>query len=217
MDNLRSFALDYLLEWCRNDRSLVADLSPNKDPSTRLKCMKKIATNYRIARNFRDIGERKRFGKALKALDEMGDSIAAKNVGNKVKELAAKFKSDYGDTAISASSKFLWFRHQSPVVIYDRRAVKSLSELSKLCGRKFNRSEYEEYRKEWRKQFAEREAAIRAACDGLVKVKSFLLHEDIANGHLERVIKKRWFHERVFDKFLWRRGSGGFTSGKGKT
>jgi hypothetical protein len=171
--------------------------------------MKKIAFNYRIVRNFKTISERTRFDKALSALDRIEESITAENVDQKVSALAARFKSDYGklmlkptDGFLSAASKFLWFRHQSPVVIYDGNALTCLRRSCRIEG-------YEEYRREWVRQFAERETDIQSACSELLRVKDFLLADDSAN--LERVTTCSWFHQRVFDKFLWWNG-GGFNS-----
>jgi hypothetical protein len=166
--------------------------------------MGEIATNYGIARNFPTIPETERFSKALSALEKIGGSVTAENVGRKVNELAAQFRSDYGGgNKIAASSKFLWFWHQSPIVIYDGNAF---TYISKSCGRTIHEHEYKEYRNEWLEQFDRSEPDIRSACDKLVRIKKFLLDEYIANGQLERVIKERWFHERVFDKFLWWHG-----------
>lgn len=101
---------------------------------------------------------------------------------------------------ISAASKFLWIRQQLPVVIFDRRAKNSLLSLgAKLDGK------YATYRAEWLKQFDHRELDIQKASAELVRVKDFS-PSDETEEHLIAIVRSRWFHERVFDKFLWWNG-----------
>lgn len=132
----------------------------------------------------------------------MKGPITGDNVETKVNELAGQFKSDYGKTLLSAASKFLWIIHQSPVIIYDSRA---LTCLRWLTGKNITERAYAEYRKEWLEQFETRKVDISSACDQLPRIKDFApstSHET----ELESIVTSAWFHERVFDKFLWWNG-----------
>ena len=86
------------------------------------------------------------------------------------------------------------------MVISDRRAKTCLV----LLGSKLNGT-YATYRAEWLKQFDEREQVIEKACSKLIRVKDFP-PTDEKDENLASVIGSRWFHERVFDKFLWWNG-----------
>jgi hypothetical protein len=204
VENFKVLALGYLNDWIKHDKRFVKDLC-SEDRSIRLRGMLEAAKNYRVIRNFKrrpDEGTN-RLAKALQALDDVCDSVTEKNVDSIVNKLAGKFESDYGRTAVSAASKFLWFRHRSPVVIYDSRALKCLKKLSH--GRLSEHS-YDEYRREWLVQFAACEESIRSACDDLVRVKDFSLAQDETDEYVGTLARNDWFHERVFDKFLWRDG-----------
>lgn len=181
----------------------MENLSPNKNQHDRLRWMQKAAVNYRINRHFKNIEGETRFDKALKALDEVSDSVTVENVDEIVSQLAERFKSDYGKTAISAASKFLWFRCKSPVVIYDSRAFKCLK---KLCDGRLDEHDYKEYRRNWKAQFAKHENSIRSSCADLVRVKDFSLAQDATDQGLEQLVNNLWFRERVFDKYLWWHG-----------
>jgi hypothetical protein len=131
------------------------------------------------------------------ALDGL-DSLTQQNVDRVVCALAEKFAEAYGQGAeISAASKFLWIRHKTPVVISDRRARTYLKQLGE---------EYASYRSEWLKQFDEPEGAIRMACAELVRVQDFSPDGE-TDESLKSTVEGRWFHERIFDKFLWRNGA----------
>ena len=112
-----------------------------------------------------------------------------------------EYPKKHGKEKVSAASKFLWIRCQSPVVIRDTNAFEYLIE---GCGGKL--PDYAAYWKEWRKQFAKQKARIRSACAELVHVKEFSLAKDMSKAELESIVGKRWFNERVFDKFLWWNG-----------
>jgi hypothetical protein len=118
-----------------------------------------------------------------------------------VTALAELFKQVFDrGVEISAASKFLWIRQQLPVVIFDRRAKNSLLNLgAKLDGK------YTTYRAEWLKQFDQRELDIQKASAELVRVKDFSPSEE-TEEHLIAIVSSRWFHEGVFDKFLWWNG-----------
>jgi hypothetical protein len=127
--------------------------------------------------------------------------ITVHNVDLVVAALAGLFNQVYKrGIEISAASKFLWIRQQTPVIIFDSRAETCLVRLgSKLNGK------YSTYRTEWLKQFTKREPEIQSACAQLVQVKDFAPTDETV-ATLTSTVNSRWFHERVFDKLLWWNG-----------
>jgi len=200
--NLRTFALDYLIQWCKVDRRFVSGLELDTNKAERLETLRDAADNYEVIRNFpnkRDAGAR--LEGALAALDAIGRPEGDQAVISAVNELAKALQSKYGGSKISAASKFLWFRYKSPVAIYDSRARASL----RRGGGTFGDRDYGGYLKDWRRQFAESADAIRAACAELIRVRDFLADGMSENEFIDTT-SSRWFHERVFDKYLWWNG-----------
>jgi hypothetical protein len=197
--NFKFFALSYLNDWVKYDEKFVTEFSA-EDPNDRRQCMRRAAKYYGIARNFKTIPfDTERLKSALIAMDAVG-SITEENVDLIVCSLAQTFQLAYGKNLVSAASKFLWLRHKSPVVILDSQAIQCLN---KLSGGKLFQSDYAAYRKEWRSQFAKHGDCIKSACVEIVSIKEFSLAYKIADEDLLRLVRNRWFEERVFDKFLW--------------
>jgi hypothetical protein len=197
----RVFALLYLNDWCKYDRRFIAGLKKGKE--NRLASLREAAGYYRVARNFKKCdGEQESLQYALKILDEITNPVSDETVDDIVSGLASTFHVQYRQYNISAASKFLWLVYQSPVVIYDQNAASSLKE----CGRKTAECPYPRYRTRWRNEFAQHEAAIQSACKELVRVKDFSLAYSLSVAEICILTANRWFHERVFDAHLWRKG-----------
>ena len=206
MDNFKFFALAYLNDWWQYDRNFVAGLYPGQSRESRLYWLKEAATYYQVGRRFPEKQDGpERLGKGLDFLDavlkDVG-SLTQQNVDQAVYTLAEKFNEAYGNgVEISAASKFLWIRCKTPVMIYDNRAYTYLTRL----GEKIDTG-YTSYRAVCLKQFDQRAEVIRAACAELVTVKDFA-PDDETGESLKSSVESRWFHERVFDKFLWWNGA----------
>jgi hypothetical protein len=198
MINFKFFALHYLNDWYSDDSRFVAGLSSDNGREERLDRLREAATYYKVARTLRTINEDRLAG-ALCALDAVKPPITEENVDVTVCDLAKTLQAIYGTTATSAASKFLWIRHRAPVIIYDGRAIGCLKSRSEA----FRQCDYPGYRKEWLRQFVDHEESIRTACTQLIAVKDFSLAAAISDEKLNYLVENRWFHERVFDKFLW--------------
>jgi hypothetical protein len=199
LKNFRFFAMRYLKDWWAGDRRFVTGLLPSPRRAERRTCLRDAATYYKVIRNFKRIKGEERLDGALTALDEVSQPITDDTVDSAVEGLATALQSIYGMNVISAASKFLWLRHQSPVVIYDDRAIQCL----RSCGCHFGQCDYSGYRREWRRQFFGQEPAIREACADLPRVKEFALPHPTPDKEFGNLIGCRWFHERIFDTFLW--------------
>jgi hypothetical protein len=178
-------------------------MSVGESLDQRLACLWRAAKYYKVTRTLPVIREERRLGRALEALDAVADPITEDNVDAVVWELERTFEAVYGRYALSAASKFLWIRHRSPVVIYDAQACRTLKQL----GSRFAAGSYKPFRREWLRHFAEHEGAIQEACAELHRVREFSLAHEMPDDELAALAAQRWFHERVFDKFLWRTGA----------
>lgn len=206
-ENFKSFALLYLNDWYEKDRGFINELS-SITKEVRLRNLHDAAQYYGVKRNFGGV-KRKGLDAAFTLLENAAQTVAcqSQSVVAVVSQLAKDFESEYpredGKEKVSAASKFLWLRCQSPVVIRDDNAFACLKAAS--CGT-LPEGDYGAYWREWRRQFSKRKARIRSACTQLIGVKEFSLAHDMTNEELALVVGKRWFRERVFDKFLWWNG-----------
>jgi hypothetical protein len=199
LKNFHFFAMHYLNDWCADDQRFVDGLSLEHDRETRLARLWEAAKYYKVTRTLPKLDGEARLAAALDAIDLVPIPVTEATVDDAVCRLASRFKSLYGRYAISAASKLLWLRHQWPVVILDERADLCLRTL----GCSFRKGDYPAYRCEWRKRFNHLEPMIKAACDELTNVKRFSLAAAMREEEFAKLTGSRWFHERVFDKYLW--------------
>lgn len=210
--NFKFFALAYLNDWWQYDKSFVSGLSPSA--KSRRESLVRAATYYQVIRLFpkrHDSSAATRLDNALAELDgalsAVNNVLTPNNVDVIVENLANRLGSVYkrktGKTKlISAASKFLWIRRQS-AVIYDARAHKCLKIMNAVPGRS-----YASYRKAWMSEFQKYQPHIRSVCRRLSGsgVRDFA-PDSRARRRLKSLVGQRWFHERVFDKFLWWNGT----------
>jgi hypothetical protein len=203
-----------LNDWWQYDEQFFRGLHPQG--RSRRENLVKAATYYQVIRSFSkggDASASRRLGNALKELDAAisvaNNAIRPANVDGVVVDLATRLGSVYkkkgaAQELVSAASKFLWIRRRSPVVIYDRRAHKCLTRMNATPG-----TSYASFRKVWQTEFPKYEIQIRSACRNLSQsnIKNFA-PSGIAKRRFNSVLRARWFHERVFDKFLWWNGAG---------
>lgn len=198
--NFEYFAIQYLNSWFRTDQSLVKRVC-SSDKNESRNGLIKAATKYKVIRNLLEIDEPKRFHHVKKILDGT-KRPTVKIVDEIVIECSNKLEKKYIKSALSASSKLLWMKYKSPIVIYDYRA--------RVCLKKLNYQnidgDYTAFRSAWRKEFFKNKKQISACCESLYKVKNYSLAYDIHDEKIKKLTSKKWFHERVFDKYLWENG-----------
>jgi hypothetical protein len=180
--------------------------------------LERAANYYQVARSFSvDFDGLQRLDKALIELDvvltNVNSILTPTNVDATVTTLAKNLGTIYinkrtgkPQELVSAASKFLWLRRRSPVVIFDGRAE---GYLIKITGAPFAEyPSYLDYRSAWRAEFPKYEKKILSACRDLnhSNVKKFA-PDSTARKRMKSMLGKRWFHERVFDKFLWWNGA----------
>jgi len=165
--------------------------------------LKKVANDYRIARNFRkEIDGCERFSPVWKALVEIKKRPdSEEDAKNYVNQMVESLKPTYKRVLLSAASKFLWMRFGSPIIIYDSLTAKW------MCrnGNCPNNWLYNDFYDAWRKKFNENQKEIVAACDALLKanITTFLCPSECPSeeekNEFEQAVKSLWFAERVFD------------------
>jgi lambda repressor-like predicted transcriptional regulator len=200
--NFHYHALNYLNQWFNHDLGYTTKLSDKKqDFKARTSTLVKAAIYYRVIRNF----EREEYGDrlqpVLEALDNTRRPSSAKATVSCVESLRTSLSRSYPKDTLSASSKFLWLRYMSPVIIYDARAKKSLREKSLKPG-----DSYQSYCEAWTKGYESHQSAIAAACRKLPAVRKFTAASDKTLAEVKAISEQPWFHERVFDNYLWHMG-----------
>ena len=156
----------------------------NGDPRD---AIRRIAGAYRVARNFP-----RRFDEALgiPRYEPVVGALAAysPNIGinpiEAVLRLADDLEQIYHRKVLSAASKFLWFAWGQEIIIYDSQALATLRNRSPNLRAK----DYLAYCAAWKAFFSECSEEVATECAR------------------QGASSERWFHERVFDWYLWRSG-----------
>lgn len=192
------YAMSYLNQWLKNDSHWHRILNSDQPRSNKLGAIKEAATYYRVARNWRQASEEDgRYGAILDFLDSAEppqmDSIAAY-----VTKSAEQLRSLNGDrNVLSLTSKMLWVKFKSPVVIYDTQAKRALG----LTG-----DDYSKFVKVWHDHFSVEKNAIEVACAQLENAIRFCVRPDLHIDEFRSFAFADFFMERVFDIRLWTEG-----------
>lgn len=189
-------SLKYLDIYQQFDINLIEGFK-TESKTNRLKILKNGATVFRIARNFKDFENDKNKTSILSLLDKIKtpvtESESIETVINFSNNLSALFP---GKNYYSASSKFLWLKFQSPIIIMDSRTIKALD-------KKLKPENYSQYYSLWKETYLKCEKQIIKSCLLLPSVKNYFYNPDM---DISEIIHSKWFHERVFDIYLWEKG-----------
>lgn len=202
---LNHAALSYADQWYATDRKFIGRMLVKAVADE--KVVHKLASKYMVARCFKKIE-----GLWPKVAAELDDVLAKPLTPiAMVDQLAARLgkvspiTANPGDLH-SAASKFLWFSGERNVRIYDRRAV---SALAKLDSEFRDRRNYGAFVAAWNRQFKCFKLEIQQSLDSLGGQLHWSIVPPEEHRLLTVVAGKRWFAERVFDKYLWTIGSAG--------
>jgi len=198
--DFKYYALHYLNLWVRHDGP-CCDTLAGRDRSQKLRALATAAVEYRIARNLptcHDEGKGlQRYRPVLDIIDDQkpadfqGDNLVP-SIMKVSKEISEKYG---GRGTLSLTTKFLWMKMKSPIIIYDDRARTAVGiAIDKL----------EEYYKEWRARFERCDRLIGDACASLQGVREYTENPEIATRpYIAEITARPWFRERVFDASLW--------------
>ena len=207
------YALHYLNLWIRSERAFL-DAFGSERRGERLNALKAAATEFRVARTLRSHGKEgsARYEPLLRILDSQPEDLVKGKPPSDVVEIVTKIErqiaKEYGDkrkdaserSVLSATTKLLWVKFRSPIVIYDKQAREALEVSDGDLGNFYDR---------WHKRFRLNEPDIASACSAIATMRDYwypawnsLRHDEIIE-----VISSRWFRERVLDICLWHEGS----------
>ncbi|HMV99671.1 MAG TPA: hypothetical protein PKE58_05980 [Acidobacteriota bacterium] len=199
--NFNYCAFTYLNQWMLKERHFCEAMA-SANSLDRLDAISKGAAFFRISRNFhtefdKDAG---RFQPVLDILDgEQPSAYTKGNVVNLVMKVRDQISKRYGHREmLSATTKLLWLKIKSPVIIYDSQARKAL---------KVSEGNIKDFYYRWEKSFEELKPEIEAACAGLSAVHHYCADSNMATSeYIEELASQEWFKERVFDLYLWNKG-----------
>lgn len=197
-------SLQYLNQWLTYDSKFCDALSGSKRED-KLAALKKAGGFYRVARNlpreFDDENEIPRYSPILDIIDNVNPNDFQENTVAKILEIEKQISEKYGNKKVlSLTTKFLWLKLQSPIIIYDSQARIALGTKD---------GDLTAYYEQWRNDFQQNETQIKQACE---KLSNFYLYtysadqEVATEKNIQAISSKQWFHERVFDIFLWNKG-----------
>jgi len=189
-------AARFLNQWESKERPLWEALSRDPNQVDQVD-VRKALHSFQVARSF--AGLEKKADSIVRALCEASEGLEEQNVVERVENLAARFREDFGSRNLSAASKLLWLRCRSPVLIFDSRARDALRQF----GHKKVQQSYCAFCLAWRDEFNRRQAAIENAIQELGRYKAFTSAWLKSQDKFHDEITARWFTERTFDIFLW--------------
>lgn len=174
----------YADQWANQDMSLFEGLAPPNDRTTRLATLTQICRKYKIARNlprkYDEGAGLQRYEPLLAIIDECREVYPATSDPDEVVcWFADRVAKLYGGvSALSLSSKVLWFVYRSPVLIYDQLAREALG---------VRAGNYDAYQSQWRASYSKLESELSAASSSFSN--------------------EQWFKDRIFDIYLWHIGN----------
>jgi len=171
---------DYAAKFDTRIRQALA----NGDPRD---AIRRIAGAYRVARNFRRRFDEAvgipRYQPVVTALTAYPPSSGIDPI-EAVLRLTRDLQQIYHREVLSASSKFLWFAWGRGIIIYDSQALAAL----RTHFPNLRAKDYPSYCAAWKTLFSKCSQEVANECTR------------------QGASSERWFHERVFDWYLWRIG-----------
>jgi hypothetical protein len=196
-------ALTYLNYWLDADRHIHAALQSDST-TDKLAALKKAAAQFRIARNLHkqyDVGRGlPRYGPVLEIIDSLTARDFTVDLAQSVIDVRDRLSSAYGDRdVLSATTKLLWVKIQTPIIIYDSQARTAIGTPD---------GDLSAYYESWGSQYSDHESDITDACSRLTGVLSYIIDHSVATkSYVDSVAQTQWFKQRVFDIYLWHVGN----------
>ena len=189
-------AARFLDHWVRNEDRHVRAL---RQPTT--SAIRSSLAYFKVSRGFTGIEENPNVASTVQELILVHSrQLTARTSIARVEELATAFQNELKlDNLLSAASKLLWLRCQSPVVIYDSRAVRALKRL----GHPLKQRAYGPYHDAWQETFEEHRNEIAAAASALPSISRFTAAAGRSKAQIDQLVNNAWFLERVLDQYLW--------------
>lgn len=196
--SLEFCSLSYLNQWFIYDKNYCWAFEQGTR-GQQLEQLKKAGTFYGVARNvpLKYESGLKRFEPILDILKTV--SLDGKSPVSFVTEVASLISNRYGGRSVlSLTTKFLWLKLKSPILIYDSQARKALGVTD---------GDYSLYFTRWLEEFEKHRPQIESISARLPQLHKYVADQE--NGtpeYISTICNKRWFHERIFDHYLWNLG-----------
>jgi hypothetical protein len=192
-------SLHYLNQWLTHDKDYCKVLSTGSNEE-KLSVLKKAGSFYKIARNLPTKYDVKksipRYQPVLEILDAVDKTQFQCDLINKILEIEREISKNHGRrNVLSLTTKFLWLKVQKPIIIYDSKARISI-------GTKHG--DLEQYYVEWTKSFKKHKENIKEVCAQLSELNLYAIDQAAGTKkYIKDISSKVWFHERVYDIYLW--------------
>ncbi|MBN2865303.1 MAG: hypothetical protein JXK16_04790 [Thiotrichales bacterium] len=196
-------SLHYLNQWLTYDKGFCHAFS-NGSIEQKLSTLKSAGGFYRVARNLpSEFDEHKgliRYQPVLKIIDSVCKEQFTDNPIKKILEIESAISEQYGNKSVlSLTTKFLWLKIKQPVLIYDSQARIAVGSKN---GDLFS------YYDKWHDGFEKHKKQIEDACCQLSQLQLYAVDQEVATKeYITEISSNTWFHERVFDIYLWRKGN----------
>ncbi len=203
VQNFEYCSYHYLNQWLTHDRNYRLILNSN-DKEKKLAALKKAGGFYRIARNLpREFDEKKglvRYQPVLNILDLTSQDQFKENPIKKIREIQNKISKRYGNrNVLSLTTKFLWLKIKQPILNYNSRARIAVGSKN---------GDLDDYYIKWKNDFRKHLTRIEEICCKLPDLHMYVVDQEVGTKeYIKEVSSKPWFHERVFDIYLWNKGN----------
>lgn len=194
-------SLHYLELWENNDRNCYKTLQDyNSKDDDKLLALKKAGALYGVARNLpTKFDDERRYGHVLDILKEINKEDFEKDPLKTILAIEKRISEKYGNRGVlSLTTKFLWLKIKQPIIIYDSQTRIALET---------ERGDLKAFYKKWHQEFEAVKSEIEQACKKLENLHLYLPNqrEDLKK-EIKKISNEAWFHERVFDTYLWYKG-----------
>ncbi len=195
-------SLQYLNQWIIHD-SRYCDALANGSKSTRLDALKDAAGFYKISRNLPKAGDTEkglpRYKPLLDVIESVKPADFKKDPVQRIRKVESTISHKYGGRGVlSLTTKVLWLKVKRPIILYDKQARTAIGTKD---------GDLDGYYTEWREAFELFSGQIATACKKLVRMSKYTADKDLATAtYIKDATAQTWFHERVFDIYLWNKG-----------
>lgn len=212
--------LHYFNQWLSEDRHYIHALRETRQPQKHRDAINRFCGFYKVRRCFPTAPDKTHRLEKVRLLLFPGSAQSAKeplaghlkpleHVTTVEKKLRKRYKTEKqkNHSKLSATTKLLWLRQRvlgdadnyssdvNNIVIYDSKACSALG----YSGRN-----YGDYLETWHETYEPFSDDISTLCEQLSVASSYMLEYDKeAIQHAATVTQQSWFHERVFDIYLW--------------
>ncbi len=196
-------SLHYLNQWLSYDMGYSQALEKGSRIE-KLKALKNAGGFYRIARNlpskYDEKNGLKRYEPVLDIIDNLQSIEFKKDPVRKIFEVQKSISEQYGGRRVlSLTTKFLWIKIKQPILLYDSQARIALGT---------ENNDLESFYRNWHEQFEKHHSEIAKVCSSLSDINKYVVNQEIGTKeYINKISQQTWFHERIFDIYLWNKGN----------